>query len=248
MTDELEGRRLTAMSRYTARARAESAELRSVQGGRPAAPLALEWLAPARTLDAIDWLQAATAREHDRLRDGYYLGLALTAPDGRATRAAPGSGAAVSSDTAAATLQLARLLARRDLWTRRCGRSKRTPHRVASRRCRGALEVALLRRLGREAEARERALTGGTVDPTSSVLRYELTRSGSRIPDLWAHLGATPIVCSTSSDQYLPIGDTPMRSAVLDAPIQGRGARREAGAVTPRESPLVAYYRGYVRS
>ena len=109
----------------------------------------------------------------------------------------------------------------------------------------GALEVSLLRRLGRLAEARERVRHWRAIDPVSSLLRYESTLLGERDEDLWAHLGADANRVLDVADFYLAIGLYVDAATLLARPYPSVAApMREAGAVTPGESPLVALYRG----
>ncbi len=113
----------------------------------------------------------------------------------------------------------------------------------------GALEVALLRRQGRTDEARERARYWLTIDPTSSLLRYERTLAGDADPDLWLHLGADANRVLDLVDQYLAIGDYEDALGLLDRQYPAVDApAREVGAVSPQESPLIAYYRAFARA
>ena len=66
-----------------------------------------------------------------------------------------------------------------------------------------ALEISLLRHLGRTGDARERAQKVHVVDPTSSFVRYELNDSAHPIPALWTHLGADANRVLDLVDQYL---------------------------------------------
>ena len=112
----------------------------------------------------------------------------------------------------------------------------------------GALEVSFLRRLKRIPEAHERLKHWRTVDPTSSVLRYEATLLGTPDAPLWVHLGADANRVLDLADYYLTFGAFDDALGLLDREYPNvQSPMRENGAVPPRESPLVAYYRGYAR-
>ena len=113
-----------------------------------------------------------------------------------------------------------------------------------------ALEVALLRRQGRTCEARERARYWLTVDPTSSLLRYERTLAGDTDPDLWLHLGADANRVLDLVDQYLAIGDYAGRARRCSIGSTRPSTPRRArwAPCSPQESPLIAYYRAFARA
>lgn len=248
-TDELEGRRLAAMSRYeTALAREPRSTAWLEAAGRLA--VALGWAdaggdAARRT---TDWLQAAYARNTTDAETRYYLGVALAAA-GRPVDARPHlEGAARFRATrTAASLALARLDARDH--PERALEEVRT----AGSACPGCsiargLESAVLRHQHRAAEARETARRGYVIDPAMSLLRYERVQSGEEDAGLWEHLGADANRVLDLVDQYLAMGGYEDALALLDREYpKVEPPRREPGAVTPDESPLVAYYRGYVR-
>src|SRR4029450_1412614 len=86
------------------------------------------------------------------------------------------------------------------------------------------------------------------LDPTSSFIRYELTRLNEPDEGLWTHLGVDANRVLDLVDQYLAMGAHHAALLVLQRqcpPLQG--SSREPGAVATEESPLIAYYRGYVR-
>ncbi len=86
------------------------------------------------------------------------------------------------------------------------------------------------------------------VDPVSSLLRYESTLLGELDEDLWAHLGADANRVLDLADFYLASGLFVDAATLLARPYPAVAApMREAGAVAPGESPLVALYRGYAR-
>ena len=112
-----------------------------------------------------------------------------------------------------------------------------------------ALEISLLRHLGRTGDARERAQKVHVVDPTSSFVRYELERLGQPDPALWTHLGADANRVLDLVDQYLSFAAGTTRSICWSGNIRRLNRHeQEPGAVSPNQSPLIAYYRGYVRA
>lgn len=248
-TDELEGRRLVAMSRYeTALARAPRSAALLKAGGRLAVALGWADAGGDAARRAIDWLEGAYTRNTTDFETRYYLGVALAAA-GRLAAARPHLEAAARFrlTRTAASLALARLDA--------ADRPEQALEELAAATgscpgcsIAGGLESALLRRLHRTAEARDGARRWHLVDPTSSLLRYELTRSGEQDPRLWEHLGADANRALDLVDQYLAMGGYEDALALLDREYPTVDPPlREPGAVTPGESPLVAYYRGYVR-
>jgi len=112
----------------------------------------------------------------------------------------------------------------------------------------GAMEVALLRRGGRLAEARERARYWRRVDPASSALRYEAQRLGSPDPALWTHLAGDPERVLDLAIDYMALGAWDDALDLLDRRYPtGAGVYSEPGAPAPQDDPEVAYYRGYCR-
>ncbi len=243
---ELEGRRLTALAGYRAElARApmsfallEAAGRLAVSLGWPEAgdPRALEWLRAAHALNTTD----AEVR--------YYLGLALAATRPAEARGHFEAAQRFRGTRAAASLQLARLLSRQGEY----GDALRHLQRAIADSPRawrlGAFELFLLRSLGRKDEARTRAGHWRSVDPTNSLLRFELTQLGEEDAGLWRHLATDVNRVLDLVEHYLSLGARADARHVLereyprvDPPL------REPGAVVPQESPLAAYYRGYVR-
>jgi tetratricopeptide (TPR) repeat protein len=250
MTDELEGRRLTALSRYRAGLTQHPGTLALLKAaGRLAVALGWTEASESGTPRPIEWLEAAHLRNTTDFEIEYYLGLALAAAgrDGDARQHLEAA-RRFHATGAAAALQLARLLAREghaDAALRQIEPDTESLRAPAI----GAVEVALLRRLGREVEARERGHRWRTVDPSSSMLRYELTLLGEPDAGLWPHLAADANRVLDVVDQYLSIGGYAEALRVLDHPYpRVDPPMREIGAVAPQESPLVAYYRGYVRT
>jgi len=112
----------------------------------------------------------------------------------------------------------------------------------------GAVEVALLRRTGRLAEARERLRHWRRLDPASSALRYEAQRLGSPDPALWAHLAGDAQRVLDVAIQYMKVGAWDDALDLLDRHYPtGAGVHSEPGAAAPQDDPEIAYYRGYCR-
>ena len=112
----------------------------------------------------------------------------------------------------------------------------------------GNMEVALLRVLGRQADARKRLLFWKQEDPASSFLAYEAMRLGESQPDLLAHLAADP-------ERIVEIASDYMRLGLYDDAIDVLGRQypagpevvSEPGMPRPESYPLIAYYRGFCR-
>jgi tetratricopeptide (TPR) repeat protein len=112
----------------------------------------------------------------------------------------------------------------------------------------GAMEVALLRRAGRLAEARERVRYWRRLDPASSALRYEAQRLGPSDAALWTHLGGDPERVLDLAVDYMALGAWDDALDLLDRRYPtGAGVYSEPGAPAPQDDPEVAYYRGYCR-
>jgi tetratricopeptide (TPR) repeat protein len=250
--DELEGRRLTALARYRAALvhHPESFLLLKAAGRLG---VVLGWTNTASDGAAaipLQWLASAHARDTTDAEVEYYFGLALV-DAGRLREATQyfESAQRFRATRVPATLQLARLLAATGdaaggLWQvqQAVKGSDREP-------VLGAIEVALLRRLGRKPAARDRAKYWAAIDPTSSMLRYERTQLGEPDPDLWTHLAADANRVLDIVDQYLAIGGYTEALALLEHDYPRLDfPMREPGAIAPNESPLVAYYRAFVRA
>ena len=249
LVDELEGRRLAALAKYRAGLEQHPQSLALLKAaGRLA--VALGWAeSGAGSASATGWLENAYARNTTDFETRYYLGLALVAA-GRAAEARQHFEAAqrFRATSPGSTLQLARLSAREGDFAGALRQLQTIASDSPRSSMAGALEVAVLRRQGRRADAIERARYWRTVDPTSSLLRYELTLLGTDDKELWPHLGADANRVLDLVDQYLDIGayDEAIGLLQREYPRVDPPAR-ENGSVLPRDSPLVAYYLGYVR-
>jgi tetratricopeptide (TPR) repeat protein len=251
MLDELEGRRLVALDSYRAALdrHPESVPLLKA-AGRLAVALGWADAAGPPSSRAIEWLEAALARNTTDFEVQYYLGLALLAVGRTQDAQAHLEFAERFRETrVAAMLQLARLSAREQHFETALRRTQTIGAEAPGTLVAGALEVCLLRHLGRDADARTRAQHWLDIEPASSQLRYELTLMGDSGAALWTHLGADANRVLDVVDQYLAIGAYDDALGLLEhAYPDVQPPMRELGAVPPQDSPLVAYYRGYVRA
>jgi tetratricopeptide (TPR) repeat protein len=263
---ELNGKRLEAHEVYDA---ALAAFPESLALQRAAGRLAVGL---KRYAEAVPHLSRAVARTSNDGESLYYLGLAQHAlGDTQKARFAWDQAAALPGTRAAALLQLARQGSGLELahscspsgpdsgsQTDGCLNSRPDPSvalrlvreaiAVAPRAVRaGGMEVALLRRLGKMEEARERLRHWLDEDPASSLLRHEaiLLGAGGSHSSLWAHLAADPERVLQIAVDYMAIGLWEDARALLSRQYGSAGAVSEPGAVLPQDYPLVAYYRGY---
>jgi tetratricopeptide (TPR) repeat protein len=185
---------------------------------------------------------------NDREAD-YYLGLALDAQNqDRRARPALEAGQSYGTFRPASLLALAEVTSRAGnragglLFLERAVAESAFPLRM------GNLEVALLRSLGRTAEAKRQCAKWQALDPTSSFQRYEATRLGIADEQLWEHLAGDP-------ERILEIAADYMRFGLYEDAIDLLGHAypatekvvSEPGMPRPETYPLIAYYRGYCR-
>jgi Flp pilus assembly protein TadD len=112
----------------------------------------------------------------------------------------------------------------------------------------GAVEVALLRSMGRLAQARERAAHWIREDPTNSFLRYERVRLGRPDESLWRHLGSDPERVLEIAVDYINLGLYTDAVDLLSRQYPPHDPQEaEPGTALPQDYPLVAYYRGFCR-
>jgi tetratricopeptide (TPR) repeat protein len=251
--DELEGRRIVAMAAYREGVAKYPDSVPLLKAaGRLA--IALGWAdawdeREQQGSQAIEWLEAAHTRNTTDFDVQYYLGLGLAAAGrtGDARRHLE-SAARFQPTRIPATLQLARMFARSGDLTTALQVLENVIPQAPRALTLGALEVSLLRRVGKTSAAQQRATYWQSVDPTSSVVRYEATLLGGRDDGLWEHLGADANRVLDVVDHYLAAGADRDALALLERDYpEVREPMRENGAVTPGTSPLVAYYRGFVR-
>jgi tetratricopeptide (TPR) repeat protein len=196
--------------------------------------------------EAIAPLARAVARRSNDGESLYYLGLAHEARgETLKARFAFDQAAALPAWRAASLFRLGRLAARdfdpaEGLRLLRLALAE-SPDMVRA----GGIEVALLRRTGRVAEARERLRHWRALDPTSSFLRHEATSLGAADDALWPHLASDPERVLELAVDYMGIGLWEDAHALLARRYPAQGVVSEPGAVLPQDYPLVAYYRGY---
>ncbi len=111
----------------------------------------------------------------------------------------------------------------------------------------GGMEVALLRRLGRMSEARERLAYWRQMDLPNSFLRNEAVELGAQDEGLWRHLAGDPERILEIAVDYMGIGLYEDAVKLLNRSYPSEGVIGEPGFVLPQNYPLIAYYRGYCR-
>ena len=247
--DELEGRRQIAMARYQSAVGAHPDSLSLLKAaGRLAVALGWTDSQSAASAESLGWLERAIARNTTDFEVQYYLGVAL-AGNGRFAEARRylESAQRFRATRMAASVALARVLAQQGQRTAALEQLQaldESPRATLPR----ALVVTLLRRDERMDDARSAAKSALTYDPTSSFLLYELTRLGQSDDRLWDHLGADANRVLDLVDQYMSIGAWDDATDLLTRHYPDvQAPQREPGGVLPNESPLIAYYRAYVR-
>jgi tetratricopeptide (TPR) repeat protein len=112
----------------------------------------------------------------------------------------------------------------------------------------GGMEVALLRRSGRSAEARERLAHWRKEDPTASFLRHEAVLLGAPDAALWFHLAGDPQRVLEVAIDYMELAAWDDALALLGRsyPV-GPDVHAEAGVAAPQAHPELAYYRAYCK-
>jgi tetratricopeptide (TPR) repeat protein len=240
---ELNGKRLVAWDNYAEGRRRFPESLGLLKAaGRLAVDL-------ARYDEAAALLEKAVGRDTTDPEVRYYLGLAHAARgEERKARGEWEAALHFRAFRAPALLALAQADARGGDLTRALGRLAEATEGAGKAVRAGALQVALLRRAGRTAEAGRRLREWRAIDPTSSWLRYEAVRLGSPDPALWAHLGADPDRVLDLASEYLSAGLYADALDLLDRRYPASsGLLTEPGGVAPQDHPEVAYYRGYAR-
>jgi tetratricopeptide (TPR) repeat protein len=112
----------------------------------------------------------------------------------------------------------------------------------------GGIEVALLRAMGREDEARERAELWSRADPTNSLLRNEVVKLGRADDTLWPHLAADPERVIELVAVYMNLGRYGDALDLLSRRYPAIGPdESEPGTPLPQDDPLIVYYRGFCR-
>ena len=242
-SQELDGRLLDALANYREGLARHPA---SVELNR-AAGLLLVGL--KRYEEAAPHLEAVLARVTNDRQASYYSGLAAAARgDLEQARLSWEIAQQFGAERAPALFALAGLAAREGRPDAALDTIERLVAAKPDAVRAGGLEVALLRALGRAADAASRLAMWRVMDPTSAFLRYEATRLGTDDPALWRHLAADPERVIEIAVDYMHAGLWNEAVALLDHPYpRGDGVVSEPGMPHPSEYPLVAYYRGYCR-
>ena len=113
----------------------------------------------------------------------------------------------------------------------------------------GAMEIALLRSLGRMEEAAARLAYWTVIDPTDSALRYEAVKQGQDDSDaLNSHLASDPQRILNIAEHLMGLGLFADALDVLSASYDSPDALiLEPGVPGPSKHPLIWYYRGYCK-
>jgi hypothetical protein len=108
--------------------------------------------------------------------------------------------------------------------------------------------IALLRRAGREGEARQSLDRVRAVDPLSAFPRVEAVSLGAADEALWHDLAAEPERVLDLVDGYMSLGLYQDALALLARQYQAVPSNQaEPGASLPQANALVSYYRAYCR-
>lgn len=198
---------------------------------------------------ASDHLAYALARVSTDREAWYYAGLAALARGlDAAARRDLEQAQSYGTFRVPATIELAAIAARAGrraealALLERVAREPRRPVRA------GALQVMLLRSLGRNDEARTRLAGWLAEDPDNSFLRYEGARLGSDDAALWTHLAADPERILDVATEYIRFGLYADALEILSRTWPNGGdVVTEPGMPRPEAYPLIAYYRGWVR-
>jgi tetratricopeptide (TPR) repeat protein len=198
--------------------------------------------------EAVKLLTPVLARRTNDPDVQYYLGLARAAlGDEKGARTLWERAQARRAFRAAALLQLARSDAREKDLPAALGHVREVLGEAPDSASAGALEVILLRREGRKEEARARLGHWLSVDPTSSLLRYEAVEQGGTDEALFRHLAGDPDRILGVAAEYMSLGLWDDAVALLSRSWPTEGVLAEVGTPVPDAYPLIAYYRGFCR-
>jgi Flp pilus assembly protein TadD len=197
-----------------------------------------------RYTEALALLEKAQARISNDEEVHYYLGLALKGLGQEARARDQFEHALVFRNfRPAAALELARLAARRGDYAGALDKAQLAVRESPLSTNAGWLEVALLEKLKRTEEAKQRLAYWRAVDPTNSLLRLS-AKDETVIP----HLGAEPERVLEVATDYLEAGFVDDALALLDRDWpEVDAATAEPGAVRPQAYALIAYYRAWCR-
>jgi len=197
--------------------------------------------------NAVTHLSTALARMSSDQETAYYLGLAEAATDqDRSARTDLEFAQQSDSFHVSALLALAALESRTGSRARALSLVEEALQDRPDLTRAGVFELALLRILGRQADARKRLLYWQPQDPTSSAIRYEATKSGAPDAMLLAHLAGDPQRILEVAINYINLGLYADALKVLSQKYPtGPDVISEPGMPKPDSYPLIAYYRGY---
>lgn len=198
---------------------------------------------------AVQHLSKALERDSSDHEVAYYLGLAFEGSgDDRDARIQWNFAQQSARFRSAALMALAAQESRESNWEQALQLIQKAAANHPELVRAGGLEVALLRHLGRKAEAGERLAVWRKQDPTSSLLRYEAVRLGDPDPDLLAHLAADPQRILEIAVDYMHLGLYEDAVDILSQQFpSGANVVSEPGMPAPNSYPLVVYYRGFCR-
>ena len=239
---ELDGKRLRAWDTYE---EGRSRFPESYGLARAAGRLAVEL---NRFDDAVPRLRAALARVGTDPEAQYALATAHAARGEDAeARSLWQASSHFRRTRAASLLQLGRLAARTGDPEGALARLQEAVREEPDATRAGGMEVALLRRQGRRAEAALRLARWRALDPTSSMLRNEAVRAGASDDALWRHLAGDPQRVLQIAVDYMELGAFDDALLLLDRKYPSEGVVPEPGMPLPQVHAEVAYYRAYSR-
>ena len=191
---------------------------------------------------ALSW----ASNDHEA---GYYLGLAEAAEkDDRSARTHLEFAQQSQRFRGPALMALAELEGRAGNHQRALGLVQAVVDGAPDLTRAGEMELAFLRNLGRQADAKARMEYWQKKDPTDSFIRYEAIKLGATDPALWTHLAGDPQRILEIAAEYISMG---LYADALDLLSQkypsGAQVVGEPGTLHPTSYPLIAYYRGYCR-
>ncbi len=241
---ELNGEYLTAWSTYQEALKAKPGDYElSKAAGRVALNL-------NRFPDAVRLLTAALQTVSNDPEAAYLSGVAaFHLADYKTARDRLEAAQRQPQFRASARLALARLEAREGRYDGALGLVDRALAEQPSMATAALLRIALLRQLGRTADARRDSDTWLERLPVESAFRFEATQLGRPDPTLWEHLAADPERILNLASGYMASGLYRDGLLLLDRNYPAvTPQQQEPGAVRPGEYPLIAYYRGYCRA
>jgi tetratricopeptide (TPR) repeat protein len=239
---ELDGKRLIALATYDEGLKRfpDSCDL-----NRAAGRLAVDLKQYDKGIACLTKVLARVSNDHEAQ---YYLGIAAMARGDEATAVRALEGAqAFGTYRAAALIALAGVACRNGDKTAGLRLLEQIEPAEPGGVRAGAMQVALLRAAGRQADAKTRLARWLQADPTSSFLRYEATRLGRADEALWTHLAGDPERILEIAVDYMRLGLYADAVDVLGRSYPATGVVAEVGMPSPQSYPLIAYYRGYCR-